>query len=188
MTGNTTIRWTCIHLACCFLTFSVMEIHIPRVGFPEDFRPNKPSPVHPALEKHVFDMEAWDLITKLVAVDPDARPEWSEVKQHSYFQNIDWDRVAARGYDPHYRPCDRDSPTHRPLVPTDRWILEDSCGWPLTDKEALDGLQIVLDLAAEHKLGFSTAEYDFITGVPLQDEAHGTACMSLPRPCRCHLC
>ncbi|KAF9234648.1 kinase-like domain-containing protein [Melanogaster broomeanus] len=155
---------------------------IPFSGYPERFTPNSPSPLHAAVKKHVYDADAWDLITKvysvalsvkLVDADPDARPEWSEVKEHPYFEDIDWDRVAARGYDPHYRPCDRASPKHRPLVPTDRWIVEDSHGWPLTDRNTLDGLQILLDRTAELKIGLSTAEYDFFTGVPLHDEAHG---------------
>ncbi|KIJ14005.1 hypothetical protein PAXINDRAFT_13127 [Paxillus involutus ATCC 200175] len=77
----------------------------------------------------------------LVDVDPDARPEWSEVKQHPYFKDLDWDRVAARGYDPHYRPCDRNR-QHHPLVPTDNWISEDSRGSPSRDCRRYSTLQL----------------------------------------------
>ncbi|KIJ06113.1 hypothetical protein PAXINDRAFT_20680 [Paxillus involutus ATCC 200175] len=118
---------------------------------------------------------------KGVLVDPDARPEWSEVKQHPYFKDLDWDRVAARGYDPHYRPCDRNR-QHHPLVPTDNWISEDSRGSPLTDEVALEGLHTILDVAARQNVGFSVAEYTFVTGVPVQNEAHGIACVSRPGP------
>ncbi|KAF8836778.1 kinase-like protein [Paxillus ammoniavirescens] len=160
---------------------------IPRLGGPEDFGPNQPSPLQLATKQRVFDAEAWDLIAKLVEVDPDARPEWSEVKQHPYFRDLDWNRVAARGYDPHYRPCDRNRQNH-PLVPTNKWVLEDSRGSPLTDEVALEGLQLVLNVAARQKVGFSVAEYTFVTGVPVQDEVHGTACVSRPGPCTCHSC
>ncbi|KAF9234646.1 hypothetical protein BU15DRAFT_78796 [Melanogaster broomeanus] len=171
---------------------------IPSAGYPDSFMPSSPSPLHSAVKKHVYDADVVLLRlgepsqavghrktttpdineslanlmlgnVKLVDAGPDARPEWSEVKQHPYFEDIDWDRVAARGYDLHYRPCDRASPKHCPLVPTDRWIVEDSRGWPLTDRNTLDGLQILLDRTAELKIGLSAAEYDFFTGVPLHD-------------------
>ncbi|KAF8836774.1 hypothetical protein BDN67DRAFT_1014389 [Paxillus ammoniavirescens] len=68
-------------------------------------RETQPPPLHLALKHRVFNMEAWDLITKLVDLDLDVRPEWSETKKYPYFKALDWNCVAARGYN------------HKPLFP-----------------------------------------------------------------------
>ncbi|KIJ64860.1 hypothetical protein HYDPIDRAFT_167644 [Hydnomerulius pinastri MD-312] len=158
---------------------------IPGTGDEEDFRPNNPSPLHPMVQGRVFDDDAWNLIAKLLDTNPEARPEWTEVKEHRYFRDVDWERVTAREYDPHYRPCDRDQKDLRAFIPTDRWAIKDKMGYRLLGNE-LYALERILDLADEQGAGICSANLDWITDMPWNDEAHGVACMSRPGPCTCH--
>ncbi|KIJ14012.1 hypothetical protein PAXINDRAFT_100366 [Paxillus involutus ATCC 200175] len=63
--------------------------HIPRVGDPEDFGPNESPPLHLALKQCVFDANAWNLITKLADIGPDARPESSKISTGTVSQLVD---------------------------------------------------------------------------------------------------
>jgi len=48
--------------------------------------------------------DAMDLIKQLLEKDPDARPTFLTIKQHAFFQSIDWSRLERLEYCPPFRP------------------------------------------------------------------------------------
>lgn len=50
------------------------------------------------------DINAKDLISKLLNVHPDNRPTISEVKKHAFFDGIKWERIKNQDHTPYYIP------------------------------------------------------------------------------------
>lgn len=50
------------------------------------------------------DKVAKDLITKMLVIEPEMRISLSDIKEHSFFSDIDWSLVASKKEDPPFIP------------------------------------------------------------------------------------
>ncbi|KAL5534511.1 hypothetical protein ACEPAG_974 [Sanghuangporus baumii] len=59
----------------------------------------------PTCPGQLVPLSEWNLIKKCLERNALLRPKISQIKTHEYFQDIDWDRVKDKRYQPPYIPC-----------------------------------------------------------------------------------
>ncbi|KAH7905695.1 kinase-like domain-containing protein [Hygrophoropsis aurantiaca] len=83
---------------------------LPWYGDCDPYRDSFPSPR--TFVEHLPDLDARELLHKLLDESPTERPSWDEVREMAFFQNIDWGMIERRQYnsDPCIHPARMGNP------------------------------------------------------------------------------
>ncbi|KAH7887480.1 hypothetical protein F5I97DRAFT_2072803 [Phlebopus sp. FC_14] len=134
---------------------------------PRFFDFDEPSPLHPRVTNKIYDSDARDLIMKLLNNDPEKRPEWTAVKEHSFFKrHIQWESVKSRQYDPKYRACDADK-ERRPLIKPENWVRQQR------PESSIQAMEEILNRAADKKKGPGGLAFSYLPQCIVEDDCHG---------------
>ncbi|KAH7890110.1 kinase-like domain-containing protein [Phlebopus sp. FC_14] len=144
----------------------------------ENYDPNRCSPYDPRIQDVIAlvrNADARLLISRLLSPDPQCRPDPEQIKQFSFFADLDWDTVSQRLYTPHVTPCA--SKTASRNATSGIYSFHRTCS-----SVARNCAQDLIDHSARENEGLGALNVDFLSDDELwSDPFHGVTC-TWPKP------